>query len=173
MSGTETDEQTWPPPPERDDPMTEHTEFLTALLRTPAPKPLTRLRLYRALQQETGMERHYCWLTVRHFCERHDIFPGVRGLRLWLLFTPSLVAMTVAVATPFVMLRLIRMHDAAPTAVARRAITGEVFGLVELDGVSSSASCSPSCSLGLRACGGDAARTPKPGQRWRNKWQRA
>ena len=134
MSGTETDEQTWPPPPERDDPMTEHTEFLTALLRTPAPKPLTRLRLYRALQQETGMERHYCWLTVRHFCERHDIFPGVRGLRLWLLFTPSLVAMTVAVATPFVMLRLIRMHDAAPTAVARRAITGEVFGLVELDG---------------------------------------
>ena len=132
MSETDTNVQSWPPPPAVSDPLAVHDGFLTALLRAPSAQPLSRMRLYRALVQEKGLDRSHCWLVVRHYCERHDIFPGVRGPKLGLLFLPSLICLGVAVATPLVMLHLMRLGDAATTVAARRAITGEAFGTAEL-----------------------------------------
>lgn len=132
MSTTEREEQTWPPPPERDDPMTEHDEFLTALLRSPAPQPLTRLRLYRALGQETGLGLWQCVDVVNGYCERFGIFPAARGLRLWLYCLPSLVSLAAAAAGIFQLSRLWRFRDAAVTLAARRGIAEEIFGVTLL-----------------------------------------
>jgi hypothetical protein len=85
------DSQEWPPPPCVPDSLNAHDKFLTNLLRAPANgPPMSRMRLYRALQKQTGMKPGPCWLLVRAYCERQGIFPSVRGLRLWLLVLPSL-----------------------------------------------------------------------------------
>lgn len=119
-------EPTWPPPPAVPDPLAEHDAFLTSLVCTPATKlPMPRLRLMRELRLATGKDLRQCLAVVNNYCDRHGVFPPRRGLRLWLIFLPSLLG--------FVLLGMLKANQiiqerniaAAPTRAVRHFLIGE------------------------------------------------
>ena len=119
-------EPTWPPPPDRPDPMAAHDAFLTGLLRAAMTEPpLSRLRLMRTLRLTTGLGLRQCLAIVNDYCDRHGVFPQRRGLRLWLPVLPSLIQIGLSVALIVCQSILGRELAAAHTRPARQLLFRE------------------------------------------------
>jgi hypothetical protein len=118
--------QTWPPPPDTPEPLTEHDSPLTALVCAPATKPpLSRLRLVRDLRKETGLQLRQCQVFVNSFCDRNAILLPIRGPIVWGGCLISLIQLAAAITLAMSGFLLERSLNAAPTHAARFAIRAE------------------------------------------------
>lgn len=119
-------QQSWPPPPDTPEPLTEHDEFLRASVSALTSKqPLSRLRLIRELHKEAGLDLRQCMAVVNSYCDRNAILMPTRGPSAWFGCLPSLAQILTIAAMEAMWFFLERAHDAAPTRLARRAITAE------------------------------------------------
>ena len=119
-------QQSWPPPPDTPEPLTEHDGFLRACVRAPTSKPpLSRLRLVRDLRKGTGLDLRQCLSVVNSFCDRHAILMPLRGPCAWVGCLLPLIQIMAMVAFEVSLFFLERAHDVAPTRAARLALRAE------------------------------------------------
>ena len=127
------EEQTWPPPPDTPEPLTEHDSFLTALICAPVTKPpLSRLRLVRNLHKETGLQLRQCQTFVNSYCDRNAILPPMPGPIVWGGCLLSFIQFAAAIALVMSGFLLERSLNAAPTHAAKLAIRAEQLELNSL-----------------------------------------